>query len=100
MAKGRARVSPGASCPGSPLPGPEDRKDQASGGRRASSSGSRNNARVLPCSRRLLKDGFVGLARRCCKLAVEVGIEWAKGELAAIGILKPELAIPDDAGAV
>src|SRR5438270_177517 len=51
-------------------------------------------------SRRLLEDGMVGVALRRRVLAVEVGIERPEGELAAVRILEPQLAVAHDSGAV
>src|SRR5439155_12253834 len=51
-------------------------------------------------SRRLLEGGLVGLAFWCDKAAGKIGVKRPKGELAAIGILEPELAVADDSGSV
>src|SRR5260370_19545316 len=67
---------------------------------RAVSESAASRRRLSCCSRRLLEDGLVILALRRRQMAVEIGVKPAKGELAAIGILEPQVAVADDPGAV
>ena len=47
-----------------------------------------------------LEHRLIALPLRRRQVPVEIGVERAKGELAAIGILKQELAVADDPGTV
>ena len=64
------------------------------------SRAERYTGRAVPNSRGFFENGLVALTLRRREVAVEIGVERAERELAAIRILKPQFAVLNDAGAI